>query len=152
MTGLSTSSPHTLQPKPSVVPGMWRGLHEHLCNEWVTYNKHLLDLLLWALLKCKEILSAQILGLCCAKLLQSCLTLYNPMDRSLPGISGEGILQARMLERVAMPSSRESSWPRDWAHVSYVSWIGRQVLYHSYHLGTWPLPKCSENLLRWGKS
>ena len=44
-----------------------------------------------------------------AKLLQSCLPLCNPMDCSLPGSSVRGILQARILECVAMPSSRGSS-------------------------------------------
>ena len=37
--------------------------------------------------------------------------------------------QARILEWVAMPSSRGSSQPRDQTHVSYISCIGRQVLY-----------------------
>ena len=37
-----------------------------------------------------------------------------------------GILQARILKWVAMPSSRGSSWPRDRTHLSYVSCIGRQ--------------------------
>ena len=46
------------------------------------------------------------------------------------GSSVHGILQARILEWVAMHSSRGSSWPRDWTHVSYVSCIGRGVLYH----------------------
>ena len=41
-----------------------------------------------------------------AKLLQSYLTLCNPMDCTLPGSSVSGILQARILEWVAMPSSR----------------------------------------------
>ena len=36
------------------------------------------------------------------------------MDCSPPGSSVHGILQARILEWVAMPSSRGSSWPRDW--------------------------------------
>ena len=36
----------------------------------------------------------------------------------------------RILEWVSMPSSRGSSWPRDWSHISYVSCIGRHVLYH----------------------
>ena len=40
---------------------------------------------------------------------QSCPTLSNPMDCSLPGSSLHGILQARILECVAMPSSRGSS-------------------------------------------
>ena len=39
-----------------------------------------------------------------AKLLQLCLTLFNPMDCSPPGPSVHGILQTRMLEQVAMLS------------------------------------------------
>ena len=67
-------------------------------------------------------------GLCVqAKLLQSCPTLCNPMDCGLPGSSVRGILQARIIEWAAMPSSRGSSQPRDWTHVSC---FGRQVLYH----------------------
>ena len=49
----------------------------------------------------------------CAKLLQSCLTLCDPMNYSPPGSSVHGIHQARDLKWVAMPSSRGSSWPRD---------------------------------------
>ena len=45
---------------------------------------------------------------------QSCLILCDPMDCSPPGSSVHGILQARILEWVTMPSSRGSSWPRDW--------------------------------------
>ena len=41
-----------------------------------------------------------------------CPTLCNPMDCSLPGSSIHGILQARMLERVTLPSSRRYSQPR----------------------------------------
>ena len=66
----------------------------------------------------------------CAKLLQLYPTLCNPMDCSLLGSSVQGILQARILEWVAMPSSKGSSWPRDQTHFSYVSYIGRCVLYH----------------------
>ena len=44
---------------------------------------------------------------------QSCLTLCNHMDCSPPGSSGHGILQARILECVAIPFSRGSSQPRD---------------------------------------
>ena len=40
-----------------------------------------------------------------AKSLQSCLTLYDPLDCSPPGFSVHGILQARILEWVAVPSS-----------------------------------------------
>ena len=43
------------------------------------------------------------------KSLQSCPTLCDPMDCSPPGSSVQGILQARILEWVAMPCSRGSS-------------------------------------------
>ena len=39
-------------------------------------------------------------------------------------------------EWVAMPHSRGSSQPRDWTHVSYISFISRQVFYHRHHLGS----------------
>ena len=55
-----------------------------------------------------------------AKSLQSCLTLCNPMDCSLPVSSAHGILQARIVEWVAMPSSRGSFPPRDRTRVSYL--------------------------------
>ena len=55
-----------------------------------------------------------------AKLLQSCPTLCDHMDWSPPGSSAHGILQARILEWVAMPSSRGSSQPRDRTHTSHV--------------------------------
>ena len=56
--------------------------------------------------------------------------LRDPMDCSLPGSSVHGILQARVLEWVAMPSSRGSFWPRDRTQVSYISCTGRWFLYH----------------------
>ena len=54
-----------------------------------------------------------ILPWCVLKSLQSCPTLCNPVGCSPPGSSVHGIHQARILERVAMPSSRGSSPPRD---------------------------------------
>ena len=72
----------------------------------------------------------------CANLLQSCLTLWDPMNFSLPGSSVHGILQARILKWAGMPFSRGSSQPRNQTCVSYVSCIGRQVLYHQCHLGS----------------
>ena len=65
-----------------------------------------------------------------AKSLHLCLTLCDPMDCSPPGSSVHGILQARTLEWVAMPSSRGSSWPRDQTRAPHVSCIGRRILYH----------------------
>ena len=64
------------------------------------------------------------------KLLWLCPTLCNSMDHSPPSFSVDGILQARILEWVAISYSRESSRPRDWTHISWVSCIGRWVLYH----------------------
>ena len=49
---------------------------------------------------------------------QSCLTLRNPVDCSLPGSSVQGISQARMLEWVAISSSRGSSPPRNGTCIS----------------------------------
>ena len=48
------------------------------------------------------------------------------MDCSLPGFSVHGILQARILKLVAMPSSRGSSRSRDQTRISYVSCIGSE--------------------------
>ena len=47
--------------------------------------------------------------------------LCDPMDCSPPGSSAHEILQARILERAAIPFSRGSSWPRDWTWVSHTS-------------------------------
>ena len=60
---------------------------------------------------------------CCA---QSCPTLWDPVDCSPPSSFDHGIFQASMLEWVAISSSRESSWPRDWTQVSC---IGGWILY-----------------------
>ena len=65
---------------------------------------------------------------------QSCLTLCNPMDCSLPGSSTHGIFQARILEWVANSFSRGTSQPRDWTLVSsttgrlFIVWATREVL------------------------
>ena len=45
------------------------------------------------------------------------------------------ILQTRIVEWVTISSSRGSSQPRDRTHLSYVSCIGKQVLYNWHHLG-----------------
>ena len=68
--------------------------------------------------------------LVCAQSLQSYPTLCNPMDYSPPDSSVHGILQARILEWVAMPFSRGSSQHKDQTHVSSISCTGKQVLYH----------------------
>ena len=52
---------------------------------------------------------------------QLCLTLGDPKDCSPPGSSVHGILQARILEWVAIAFSRGSSWPRDRSQVSHIA-------------------------------
>ena len=64
---------------------------------------------------------------------QSCPTLCDPMDYSLPGSSVHGIFQARILEWVGISFSRRSFWPRDWTQFSrivgrcYTVWATREV-------------------------
>ena len=65
---------------------------------------------------------------------QPCPTLGNPMDCSPPGSSVHGILWARILQWVAIPFSRGSSWSRDWTHVSsciagmfFTTWAARKA-------------------------
>ena len=97
---------------------------------WLKAKRTALCTVLWLMKLCSTE------TLCCAQPLQSCLALCDPMDCSPPGSSVHGILQARILEWIAMPSSRGSSRPRDQTCISYVSCIGRQVLYCYHHLGS----------------
>ena len=66
----------------------------------------------------KERITLPTTAVLCTKSLQSRLTLCDPMDHSPPGSSVHGILQGRTLEWVAISSSRGSSQPRGWTHVS----------------------------------
>ena len=52
---------------------------------------------------------------------QLCPTVCDPMDCRTPGSSVYGMLQARILEWVAIPFSRGSSWPRDSTRVSWIA-------------------------------
>ena len=58
---------------------------------------------------------------------QSCPTLWDPMNCSPPGSSVHGISQARILECIAISSSRGSSWPRDWTGISCNSFIAGRI-------------------------
>ena len=69
------------------------------------------------------------------------------MDGRPPGSSVHGISQARILEWVAISSSRESSWPRDGTQVSCISWIGRWIL---YHCTTWEA--CYRQIYQWNRT
>ena len=86
------------------------------------------------------------------KVAQSCLTLCDPMDYSPPCSSVHGILQARILEWVAMPFSKGSSQPRGQTQVShsagrsFLVWANRdltQVSPHSTLTGATALPASS---------
>ena len=63
------------------------------------------------------------------------LTLCSPMDFSPPGSSVCGIFQTRILEWVAISSSRGSSQSRDQTHLSCISYVGRRILLPLSHLG-----------------
>ena len=56
-----------------------------------------------------------------SEVIQSCLTLRDPMDCSLPGSSVHGIFQARVLEWVAISFSKGSSLPRDQSQVPCIA-------------------------------
>ena len=75
---------------------------------------HILILFLWYIYTMED---------CAVLFFQSCLTLCDPIDCSPPGSSVHGILQARILEWVAMPCSRGSSWPSNRTCISYFSCI-----------------------------
>ena len=72
---------------------------------------------------------------CWSEVAQSCPTLCDPVDCSPPGFSVHGILQARILEWVAISFSRESSRPRDRTQVSCIGgrrfnlWATREASY-----------------------
>ena len=71
---------------------------------------------------------------------QSCLTLCDPMDYSLPGFSIHGILQARILEWITISFSRGSFRPRDQTRVSHIGgrcfnlWATREAYRVLLHL------------------
>ena len=86
---------------------------------------------------------------------QSCLTLCNPRDCSPPGSSVLGILQARILELVAMPYSRGSFQPRDQTQVSFTAggfftmWATRD---DDSDMNSWeifPMLKGGKNVVVW---
>ena len=85
--------------------------------EWVKWDNHFI-LSLWMTRGPSETFPNSCA--CVLSLLQSCLGLCDLMNCSLPGSSLHRILQAKILEWVAMPSSSGSSWLWDQTHVYYV--------------------------------
>ena len=73
----------------------------------------------------------------CTKSLQVCPTLFDSMNCSPPDSFVHGILQAKILKLVAISFSRGFSWPRDQTHISWVSCIGRWILYHFVTWEAW---------------
>ena len=73
----------------------------------------------------------------CAKLLQLCPTLCAPMDTQA-SLSAR-LLQARVLECIAVPSFKGSSRPRNWTHISCTSCIAGRFF---THCATWEAPDC----------
>ena len=77
----------------------------------------------------------------CCLVTKLCLTLCGPMDCSPPGSFVYGIFQARILEWVAISSSKGSSWPRD----LFLHFLHCQADSLPWsHLGSLPaVPECS---------
>ena len=117
-------------------PKVWWLLHwSHPWVHWWNWKKNTIK---------KDIKSKACMHV---KLLQLCTTLWDPMDCSPPGCSVHGILQARTLEWVAMPSFRGSCQSGDRMQISYASCIGRWVHYHWHHLRSpTGLHRCNPNL------
>ena len=95
----------------------------------LTSSAHLADVISYS----SKLPSSKLFSFSCS-VAQSCPALYDLMDCSPPGSNVHGIsLQARILEWVVISSSRESSWPRDWTHVSC---IAKQILLPPNYLGS----------------
>ena len=75
-------------------------------------------------------------SICICLVAKSCPTLCDPMDCSLPGSSVHGIFWTRILEWVAIPFFRVSSWPRDQTYISHIanrfftSWATREAHFY----------------------
>ena len=86
---------------------------------------------------------------------QSCPTLCDSMDCSLPGSSVHGIFQAIVLEWIAISVSSRSSWPRDRTQVSHIVdrrftvWATREVHHNTWNWKTLAPWKKSYDQPRW---
>ena len=96
-------------------------------NDLSKAEKHYLQLLRHLLqtarVQVKEEQLTQLLSESESEVTQSCPTLCDPMDCSLPGFSVHGVFQARILEWAAISFSSRSCQPRDWTPVSHI--VGR---------------------------
>ena len=110
-----------------LLPGI-QGLNPHLLSKWILSHCATWEALFPS-----------------AKSFQSRPTLCNPMDHSLSSFSVHGILQARILELVAMPSSQGSSWTRGPLSLVSPALTGR--LFTTY--STWETPFCSSSSIEY---
>ena len=127
-SGLPFPSPGDL-PDPGIEPRVSGIVGRHF-TVWVTFIC-LMDLIMpfptWSPAMGSHYLCVSVL------VAQSCLTLSNPMDDSLPGSSVHGILQVRNLEWVAIPFSKGSFQPRDRTWISciagrfFIIWATRET-------------------------
>ena len=105
------------------------------CPSFSNEEAQLVDLLLFRSQRLEfKLLLTSVTFYCFCFVTESCPTLYIPLDCSPPGSSDYGILQARMLEWVATPSSRESFQHRDWTQPALPHC--RRILYHLSHQGS----------------
>ena len=115
-----------IKPTPPAAPTLTDSSYIYL---WATREAHILFTLTYKFVWVYTSVCWAVLCL----VAQSCPTLCDPMDCSLPGFSVDRILQARILERVAMPSFRGASQPRNWTQVSciaggfFISWTTRET-------------------------
>ena len=91
---------------------------QHILKSKIFFNNKLINTLI------SDFFKQYAPNSCESDVAQSCLTLCDPMDCSLPGSSIHGIFQARVLEWVAISFSSGSSWPRDWTQVFHI--VGRR--------------------------
>ena len=108
---------------------MWRGNVTHPGNTASTRRRQNSNPSLYNF-KSYAFFSLVLIWYMSAQSLPSYPTLYNPMDCSLQSSSVHGILQARTLEWVALPSPKGSSQPRGWTHISCISCIASRFFTH----------------------
>ena len=97
------------------LPRNWQYLMMNKCNSsWSVISFDVISRLLERKLAEKDMIGGKMWKKVEVWVAQSCLTLCYPIDWSPPGSSVHGILQARILEWLAVPFSRGSSRPRDW--------------------------------------
>ena len=83
-----------------------------------------------------------------AKSLQSCLTLWDPMDCILPGSSVYGILQARILEWVAISFSRGFFQPRNQTALCLLHWQAGSLPLATLEAPSYPIHKINSKRIK----